>query len=272
MIAGNWFYGIPYQYYFSIFDLFFQVFYLFYHKFVEKICYHIVYHTKKDLSMNTKNIKGCIFDLDGTLLDTLEDIRAAVNRVMAENGLPILEGGALFASYLGHGNRTLLDKAFGHVLTDEEYSRIGPSFLAAYSSDPVRLSRPYEGISNLLSNLVSEGKKIAVISNKRDELTRPIVEHFFGDIPFTFVMGQREEFPLKPDPSSALYVASLMGLKPEEVAFVGDSFQDALTANNAGMIACSVLWGYQDVDEISSKASPDVLINTVDQLEAFILG
>ncbi len=222
--------------------------------------------------MDTKNIKGCIFDLDGTLLDTLEDIRAAVNHVMAENDLPLLEGGARFASFLGHGNRTLLDKAFGHVLTDEEYQHIGPSFLAAYSGDPVRLSRPYDGVVTLLSNLVSAGKKVAVISNKRDELTRPIVEHFFGDIPFTFVMGQRAEFPLKPDPTSALHVASIMGLKPEEVAFVGDSFQDALTANNAGMVACSVLWGYQNIDEISSKASPDILFETVDQLSDFLLG
>ena len=222
--------------------------------------------------MVNKKISGCIFDLDGTLLHTLGNIHAAVNKTREAMGLGPLPNDDVFASYLGHGGRTLLNSAFGHELSDEEFSVIGPHYTNAYASDLVSLTKPYDGIPQLLSDLVEKGIKVAIISNKRDCFTLPIADHFFSHIPFTFVMGERPDFPLKPNPASALHIASLMGLDPSEVAFVGDSFQDALTANNAGMIACSVLWGYQKKSEISSKSRPDVYFNNVSELSAFLLS
>ncbi len=195
-------------------------------------------------------LKALLFDLDGTLLDSLADIAAAMNRMLAERGLPACDTDEI-RRMVGDGMRQLVVRALPENRRDEATV---DACLAAYRSHYETLwktaTRPYEGIPELLAALRRQGIRLGVISNKAHRFTVPMTEHFFGSDGFAVVLGQRDEVPRKPDPAAALEAAALLGVTPAECAYVGDSGIDMEFATNSGMIGIGVTWGLRDAAEL----------------------
>ena len=190
-------------------------------------------------------MKGVIFDLDGTLLNTVPDLLYSMNSSLEQLGRPTISAVQLKA-FIGNGARNLVIRALGGNADEETVSKLYSLYGETYSSNLTERTEHYDGMYDLLRELVADGIKLAVLSNKPDAQTKKIIEHYFSDIPFSCVMGKVDGVPLKPDPSSALLVAKKMGIEPKDIVFVGDSPEDFKTSQNAGMSCVSVLWGYRD--------------------------
>lgn len=194
--------------------------------------------------------KGIIFDLDGTLLDTIEDISDSVNEVLQQFNYPTHD----YEDYklkVGNGFKDLMERSFPEG-TDEQVILKGfEEFLKAYDRRYMNKTRFYDGIPETLSQLAKMGIKLGVNSNKRNDYTNQLVDKFFNDIPFVKVYGQRKGIPKKPDPTNALEIAYSMELKPREILYIGDSKTDILTAQNAGMDSVGVLWGFRSYEELT---------------------
>ena len=198
-------------------------------------------------------IKCCIFDLDGTLLFTLETIRFYVNRTLEKYGYsPITVEEC--RCFVGSGARVLMTRAFdsrGGIST-ELFEEALANYLADYDAFPYHLTEKYDGIDELVAWLRDNGIKLAVLSNKQDISTRAAVKRFFGDA-FDIVQGGRAGVPLKPDPTACLEILSELGFSPDECAYIGDSDVDALTGKNMGArLNISALWGFRTKEELLS--------------------
>jgi len=194
--------------------------------------------------------KAAIFDLDGTLIDSLRDIGEAMNRTLEAMGYPA-HAMEKYNYFVGDGVKQLVQRALPPDHRDE---RTVADFLVAYRSDYGKNwrvhTRPYPGISELLRTLVARGIPLGVLSNKPDAVTCRCVESFFPDIPFIAVAGQKEDVPKKPDPTAALAIAAGMLLAPEQCVFVGDTATDMQTATAAGMFPAGVTWGFRPREEL----------------------
>lgn len=213
-----------------------------------------------------------IFDLDGTLLDTIEDLGAAVEHSMRESHFP----GHTVAEYrrmVGHGIRNLVMAAMPESARTDE-SKVNErlaSFVDYYVSNIDVHTRPYEGVHDLLKELSREGTRVAIASNKFQTGTEKLVGEFFGDIPFCAILGNKEGLPLKPDPE----VVGLCRRAAElpvgaRIAFVGDSPTDMRTAAAAGVAAIGVTWGFRDEPEIKA-AGAQTIARTPAELKAILL-
>lgn len=210
--------------------------------------------------------KAAIFDLDGTVLDTLKDIQSAVNDTMRKNGFPTrnLEEVRLA---VGTGMRELTRKSLpaaqqkNDELIDACFVQTREYYLAHWNAE----TRPYDGICELLSFLKENGISASILSNKPDAATQRMVPYFFGDTAFTYIYGERADVPRKPDPTLALALARDLGVLPENILFVGDSSYDMLTAKNAGMFAAGVLWGFRDEQDLR-EAGADFIAHTPQDL------
>jgi phosphoglycolate phosphatase len=211
---------------------------------------------------------GVIFDLDGTLVDTLEDIADAMNRVLAAEQAP----GRSYAEYkylIGHGIRNLVGEALPEEKrTGETIARCYERMIADYGEHCLVKTRRYEGVAELVSGLCSAGVRLAVFSNKSDELTRRIVESLFGPGDFDVVMGAQPGLPLKPDPAVALLIGARLGVAAGSIVFLGDSGIDMLTATAAGMIAVGAAWGFRTKDELVENGARAVLDHPLELLES----
>ncbi len=203
--------------------------------------------------MNDDHINGfqaIIFDLDGTLLDTLADIGDSVNLMLAEYGFP---GHTTddYRRFIGNGIRMLVTRAMPIAGRSEEIvDACVRRARELYWENWNRKTRPYEGITELLDHLKTKGLPLAVLSNKPHDFTVRYVKTYFDQWDFKVVMGQSDHFPVKPDPASALDIARQMGLSPETFLFVGDSAVDMKTAGAAGMHAVGVSWGFKGPKEL----------------------
>ena len=207
--------------------------------------------------------KLVLFDLDGTLLDTLEDLGAAVNHALALRGLP-LHSVEEYRHMVGHGVRSLVQQALEASL-DEPPGQAGDDatandatvdaaladFKAYYSAHIDERTRPYPGIPELLNELNTKGIQLAVASNKFQAGTEYLVRRFFPDIPFVAILGDRPGSPLKPSPEIVREVLAAAGLAPEDALMVGDSPTDMRTAANGGIDALAVSWGYRSAEELA---------------------
>ena len=198
----------------------------------------------------TNGFTAVIFDLDGTLLDTLADIGDSVNLMLAEYGFP---GHTTddYRRFIGSGIRMLVTRALPIQGRSEE--RVAACVRRAreiYWENWNRKTRPYDGITDLLDHLKAKGLPLAVLSNKPHDFTVRYVKAYFDRWDFKVVMGQNDHFPVKPDPASALDIARQMGLAPEAFLFVGDSAVDMQTAAAAGMHAVGVAWGFRGPKEL----------------------
>lgn len=198
--------------------------------------------------------QAILFDLDGTLLDTLSDIAGAVNRALEKNGFP---GRTIndCRAFIGDGARTLISRALPKdAATDDNIDDTIDRCLSDFRQDYARnwhlTTCPYPQIQELLDTLSGRGMRFSILSNKPHEFTVKCVERFLNDWPFEVVFGQRENVPLKPDPSVALEIARRMNVSPAACLFVGDSPVDLKTGANAGMDAVGVSWGFTDRERL----------------------
>jgi len=189
------------------------------------------------------HIEGIIFDLDGTLVHTIEDIAGAANVLFARHGLPEHDIG-YYLNWIGSGAVKFIERAHGEPVGKEQLMNYVAEFKEIYAGNLHDKSRVYDGIPEVLDALVGRGIKISVLSNKPHLLTREVCAFYLSDWPFDPVLGQREEVPRKPDPAAAFEIAEHMGADPGKILFVGDSDNDILTAQAAGMIPLGVSWGY----------------------------
>lgn len=194
--------------------------------------------------------KGIIFDLDGTLLDTIDDLGDSMNEVLKTYNHPIFTMEE-YKMKIGGGFKGLALNSFPEDTDLDTIEEAILLFSEIYDSRYLNKTQPYKDIDYILDELKKIGIKIGINSNKRDSYTNDLADKFFKRISFVAVYGEREWIPKKPDPTSALEIIQLMGLKAEEVLYVGDSMVDIMTANNAGIESVGVLWGFRDYEELS---------------------
>ena len=194
--------------------------------------------------------KLVIFDLDGTLLDTIDDLKEAVNHAMSLRGFPTFTRDEVMAM-VGHGTRNLMRKALpiGHK-DDEMVDAAYNDFKAYYITHIDVHTKPFPGIQDLLAKLHQEGMMLAVASNKFQEGTDHLIKEFFPEIPFVTVLGGRPDFPLKPDPEIVGEVLRKADVEKEDAVMVGDSDTDMETAANGGIMGIAVEWGYRNMNEV----------------------
>ena len=197
-------------------------------------------------------VKAALFDLDGTLTNTLEDIADAMNRSLRLHGLP--EFAVDDYRYLvGDGVRKLAQRACrGRSDLEDSVRR---EYQAYYQTHAQVLTAPYDGVPEMLEGLAGRGIRLAVFSNKPHADTCGVVNHYFPAIPFEVVRGQVEGVPVKPDPAGALAVATAMGLAAGEFIYLGDTGTDMRCAVNAGMLPVGVLWGFREAEELLAEGA-----------------
>jgi phosphoglycolate phosphatase len=190
--------------------------------------------------------RALIFDLDGTLVDSLPGIADSLNRALKAEGLPGHPVEAV-RSFIGNGARALVQRACSIQQSDAALvSRLELAFKADYELTWISGTIPYAGIATVLESSRLLGLKLAVLSNKPDPFTRAIVDQLFPQAGFSYVLGHREDLGLKPDPAGALEILKILRVSPDDCAIIGDSTMDILTARRAGSWAIGVGWGYHD--------------------------
>jgi phosphoglycolate phosphatase len=210
---------------------------------------------------------AAIFDLDGTLADTLEDIAEAMNRVLRGRRLPV-HSYAAYKLVVGKGLRNLVGQSLPAVMRNEEtIAACLDQLIAGYGEHCLDNTHLYDGVADLVRRLRADGVKLAVLSNKADDLTRRIVGALFAPGTFDVVVGARQGRPLKPDPAVALLVADRLGVLPGRIAYIGDSGVDMRTALAAGMTAIGVSWGFRTRDELAENGATAVLDHPLELLE-----
>ena len=203
--------------------------------------------------------RAVLFDLDGTLVDTLPDITALMNAALEFLGYPALPR-EQYRSRVGWGSLELARLSLPEDSRFEvEVSALDSEFRKRYEAAPALLSAPYEGILESLAELEKRGIPLSILSNKPDKIMRPVLDLMLPDIRFFRALGVREGEPHKPDPASALEIARDLGLPPGDFLFVGDSAVDMKTARNAGMTPVGVAWGYRDPAELRAEGAVRVL-------------
>jgi phosphoglycolate phosphatase len=207
-----------------------------------------------------------IFDLDGTLLDTLDDIADASNAVLRRHGYPP-HPAASYRFFVGEGARNLVVRALPEDARDDDtVDRLYEEFRSEYAKNWSEKTRPYDGVPELLDGLVARGLKMAVLSNKPDDFTRKCVSKLLGDWRFDAVLGHHDGVPAKPDPTGALNLARDLGVSPGRVLYLGDSAIDVETAIGAGMFPVGALWGFRPRDELEASGARAVIERPQDLL------
>lgn len=210
--------------------------------------------------------KCVIFDLDGTVLDTISTITYYVNKVFIEEGIePVLEEDCKY--YAGNGALKLIERSLAsRGITDEPtVERILAVYKRYYDDEPLYLTKPFEGIKEMLASLRSCGYKLAVVSNKPHTASYPIVRHFFGDA-FDAITGAVDGVPVKPDPTLPLRVLESLGIDKSDSIFVGDTYVDMETGKNLGSKKIiGVLWGFRKREELEG-AGANAVVSTAEEL------
>lgn len=199
--------------------------------------------------------RAILSDLDGTLLDTLEDISNAVNRVLAGKGFPTHELD-VYRYFVGDGSAMLINRALPEEKrTDDVIRGCLKQFLEDYGRNLNIKTKPFEGIPEMLDALKDRGLKMAILSNKPHELTKQCATKLLSNWNFDVVIGQRNGVPPKPDPAGALEVADRLNIPPADFLYVGDSGVDMKTAAASGMFPVGVLWGFRSMGELKDNGS-----------------
>lgn len=213
--------------------------------------------------------KLVIFDLDGTLLNTIADLAHSTNHALRQNGFPTHEVNE-YNFFVGNGINKLFERALPEgEKTEENILKVRAEFLKHYDQHNTDRSVPYPGIPELLAQLQGRGIKLAVASNKYQAATHKLIAHFFPDIQFSEVLGQREGVKTKPDPRIVNEIVERTGLSKEETLYVGDSDVDMQTAINSGVAACGVTWGFRPRAELE-KYAPDHIAEKAEDILKFI--
>ena len=215
-------------------------------------------------------IKGIIFDLDGTTIYTIEDITDSINIALKEFDFPSKSISEVMA-VIGRGSKKLIEEVTPKNTPEDIREKVLKRYLEIYRDNLDVKSEAYEGMVELLRTLEKRGIRLAVNSNKPDDMTKKLIRKCYPDSSFVAVYGSRAGIPNKPDPYTANEIANLMGLKNNEIMYVGDSDVDMKTAENAGMSSCGCLWGYRDLENLrQAKAGyiasrPEDILRYIDE-------
>ncbi len=213
--------------------------------------------------------KLVIFDLDGTLVNSLEDLGNACNEALSKYGFPVHEM-SRYRYFVGNGVPALIERALPEgEKTKENIAGVKGAFDEIYGRTYNHITRPYDGINELLEELKNRGVLTAVASNKPDNFTRQIVSEMFPPV-FSVVSGKRDGFEKKPDPAIALFIAKQLGVRCSETLFAGDSSVDMLTASNAGMDSIGCTWGFRTAEELIDSGAVYMADKPMDILRALI--
>lgn len=213
---------------------------------------------------------GLIFDLDGTLVDSLPGIAGSLNRALASCGFAGHEH-ADVRRFIGNGSYELARQATPKGSPNDLILAVESAFKDDYATTWPEGTAPYEGVPEFLAKLASTGVRMAVLSNKPHPFTVEIVERLFPGVPFDPVLGHRPEAPRKPHPDAAIQISKLWGVDPAECLFIGDSTVDLETARGAGMRPVAVAWGYHDLAALEAAGALEVMGNLADLAALFKL-
>lgn len=211
-------------------------------------------------------MRALIFDLDGTLVESLPGIAASLNRSLDQHGMP-QHPHASVRSFIGDGARKLVERSLTGMSRLDLTEIILEAFAKDYASTWPQGTRVFPGIQELLARLRSRDIPMAVLSNKPHAFTEQIVAKLFPKGTFAAISGNREGMPHKPDPTGALEIATVLNLPPEQCTLIGDSVMDLETASNAAMQSIAVTWGYQDREKL---AVADQLVDQVSELNRLL--
>ena len=209
-------------------------------------------------------IKAFIFDLDGTLLNTISDLRDSINLALDVFGYPHFSESEVKLK-VGNGMKVLIRRSVPEEYDDAQVEKVLQVFLREYKIHQMDKTAPYPGIVDLLHELNQKGIPCGVISNKQNPNTQSIIQHFFSDINFAFVSGEVAGIDPKPDPTLTLRCIQAMNLHPDEILYVGDTKVDIATGHNAGLKTVGVTWGFRDRKELIDNHA-DYLIDHPSQL------
>ncbi len=213
-------------------------------------------------------IKGIIFDLDGTLLDTIEDLADSVNAALSEVGKPGHDT-AKVQSFVGNGMVRLVERALGEPFDPELVEQVLARFKEHYARLYTNKTVPYPGLKDVVDISKAWGLKLGVCSNKANKYVKPLIDLHFGSETFDFVLGEVDYIPRKPDPAMALEVAANMGVRPSECLYVGDSTVDIQTGKAAAMPVCAVSYGFQS-EALLETFEPHYMVHDADGLLGLI--
>lgn len=213
--------------------------------------------------MQNKKFDTFIFDMDGTLLDTLPDLVVLTNKALGSVGFP-LRTEAEILGYIGGGARALMEQAVPHDAEPGMVEHAFDTWKMLYPAYGFNLTREYSGITAVLQELQRNDIKLGLLSNKFDSAVRMLADRYFPDM-FSVVHGESKEIPRKPDPTGLLRTIDELSSTPEKTVYVGDATGDVKTAHNAGTFALGVAWGYQGEEELV-RANADAVIKTRTQI------
>ena len=214
--------------------------------------------------------EAIIFDLDGTLLDTLEDLADSMNVVLERQNFPVHPVGD-YRYFVGDGIREMVKRVLPPGQRNEALVAANVEQMSAeYEKRWDKKTRPYPGMEAALDALAASGVQLAVLSNKPDAFTKMMIPELLPKWKFRMVLGARPGVPIKPDPQAALEIASLLGLQPAQIMYVGDTATDMKTANAAGMFAVGVSWGFREVAELTQHGAK-AIVNVPDELLNLLL-
>lgn len=228
------------------------------------------------MKKNIPIIKAIIFDLDGTLLDSIQDIAGAVNKGLKDMGYPQhpLES---FGNFVGHGQKELVKRALpeNHRST-KDVENMSKKFWDFYDLEWYMTTKPFPGILHMIQLAVARKIKLAILSNKAQYFTKKMIRHFFRGAmiqhtknPFGIYSGEQIDKPTKPDPTLALELAKKLKVAPENIAFVGDMPVDIETAKRAGMIAVGAAWGFAGKEALK-KAGADIIFDSPTEFATYL--
>jgi len=206
----------------------------------------------------TRQFRAAIFDLDGTLLDTLGDLANSANEMLAALELPVHPTDA-YRHFVGDGVHTLIQRIIPAGTPENTAAACLARYREAYSRRWNDTTVPYDGITELLDGLVERGLRLAVLSNKPDDFTRRCVEEFLPAYPWSMILGMRDGVPRKPDPAGVHEILRHLDIAPEECLYLGDTDTDMKTAVAAGVFPVGVLWGFRDREELIQSGAEFVI-------------
>lgn len=212
--------------------------------------------------------KCCIFDMDGTLANTIHSIAYFGNKALSEIGLPPIDA-ETYKVLVGNGAKSLIHRALDHYGCDSEenFNKVFTKYKADYDADFMYLTEPYDGIMELLKELKVRGMKTAILSNKHHPTAKKVSDLMFGDELIDVCRGEVPEVPIKPDPKGLFLLLEEFGCKPEECIYVGDTGTDIETGKSAGAFTVGVLWGFRKKPELLAA---DAIISHPSEILTFL--
>lgn len=210
-----------------------------------------------------------VFDLDGTLLNTLDDLTDSVNFALARQGFPVRTIDEV-RRFVGNGIRLLMERAVPENISDDEFDTCFKDFCDYYKAHMEDKTLPYEGINEMLESIKKQGFKTAIVTNKADFAAQDLCRRMFGDN-IDVIVGSSESRPNKPAPDGVFYALECLKSDAQNAVFVGDSDVDILTAKNASLPSIGVLWGFRD-REVIETAGAKYIVSTVSELENTLIS